>query len=181
MAPSFVDPRWWGSESNPFPVKNHIERSSASITNREEQPNFVVIVIVRFCWSPTTRTFHSGLNSSAQRLVHSDQCAPNLSRKHQPKPNLHTEVYRNRTKMPKKCIDKYQTLVQGLIKGCREWNRPRKWGESVVLFVEVLGTKPKYLSLVLSVPEWNWNRQESWWNTTRVLIWLEPLLCKCFG
>jgi hypothetical protein len=66
------------------------------------------------------------------------------------------------------CTDKYQTLVQGLIKGCREWNRPRKQGESVGLFIEVLGTNSKSLSLVLSEPEWNRNRQESWWNAARV-------------
>jgi hypothetical protein len=50
------------------------------------------------------------------------------------------------------CTDEYQTLVQGLIKGCREWNRPRKRGESIVLFIEVLGTKSKYLSLDLGEP-----------------------------
>jgi hypothetical protein len=82
-----------------------------------------------------------------------DQCALNLSRKHQPKPNLNTEVRWNGMEVLEKCTDEYQTLVQGLIKGCREWNRPRKRGESVVLFVEVLGTKSKYLSLVLSEPE----------------------------
>jgi hypothetical protein len=59
------------------------------------------------------------------------------------------------------CTDEYQTLVQGLIKGCRELYRPRKQGESVVLFIEVLGTESKYLSLDLSEPEWNRNRQES--------------------
>jgi hypothetical protein len=90
-----------------------------------------------------------------------DQCALNLSRKHQPKPNLHTEVRRNRTEVLETRTDEYQTLVQGLIKGCREWNRCRKRGESIVFFVEVLGTKSKYLSLVLSEPEWNRNRQES--------------------
>jgi hypothetical protein len=97
-----------------------------------------------------------------------DQCVLNLSRKHQPKPNLYTEVRQNRTEVLKKCTevlkkhtDEYQTLVQGLIKGCRKWNRPWKRGESVVLFVEVLGTKSKHLSLVLSGPEWNQNRQES--------------------
>jgi hypothetical protein len=97
-----------------------------------------------------------------------DQCALNLSRKHQPKPNLHTEVRRNGTEVLETYTDEYQTLVQGLIKGCREWYRPRKRGESIVLFIEVLGTKSKYLSLVLSEPEWNQNRQESWWNATRV-------------
>jgi hypothetical protein len=82
-----------------------------------------------------------------------DRCALNLSRKHQPKPNLHTEVRRNGTEVLEMCTDEYQTLVQGLIKGCREWYRPRKRGESVVLFIEVLGTKSKYLSLDLSEPE----------------------------
>ncbi|KAJ7792773.1 hypothetical protein B0H14DRAFT_3562399 [Mycena olivaceomarginata] len=33
LAPSFVDPRWRGSESNPFPENNRIERYSASITS----------------------------------------------------------------------------------------------------------------------------------------------------
>jgi hypothetical protein len=70
-------------------------------------------------------------------------------------------VHQNGQEVLEKCTDKYQTLVQGLIKGCRGWNRPRKRGESVELFVEVLGTKFKYLSLVLSELEWNQNRQES--------------------
>jgi hypothetical protein len=60
-----------------------------------------------------------------------DRCALNLSRKHQPKPNLHTEVRRNGTEVLETCTDEYQTLVQGLIKGCREWYRPRKRGESI--------------------------------------------------
>jgi hypothetical protein len=60
-----------------------------------------------------------------------------------------------------KCVDEYQTLIQGFIKGCREWNRPQKRGENIGLFIEVLGTKSNYLSLVLSEPEWNWNRQEA--------------------
>ncbi|KAJ7304615.1 hypothetical protein DFH08DRAFT_825379 [Mycena albidolilacea] len=83
------------------------------------------------------------------------------SKKHQRKPNLNTEVRWNRTEVLERCTDEYQTLVQGLIKGCREWTRPRNRDESIVLFVEVLGTKCKYLSLELSELEWNWNRQES--------------------
>jgi hypothetical protein len=114
-------------------------------------------------------------------LTDGDRCALNLSKKHQPKPNLHTEVHRNGTEVLETCTDEYQTLVQGLIKGCREWYRPQKRGESVVLFIEVLGTKSKYLSLDLSKPEWNRNRQESWWNTMRVSMRMEPLLCKCSG
>jgi hypothetical protein len=57
-------------------------------------------------------------------------------KKHQPKPNLHTEVRRNGTEVLKTHTDEYQTLVQGLIKGCREWNRPQKRGESIVLFIK---------------------------------------------
>jgi hypothetical protein len=49
-----------------------------------------------------------------------DRSGLNLSRKHQPKPNLNTEVRRNGMEVLKKCTDEYQTLVQGLIKGCRE-------------------------------------------------------------
>jgi hypothetical protein len=86
------------------------------------------------------------------------------------KTNLNTEVCRNGTEVLEKCTDKYQTLVQGLIKGCREWTRPWKRGESVVLFEEVCGTKSKHLSLVLSEPEWKWNRQERECNTTKDLV-----------
>jgi hypothetical protein len=118
------------------------------------------------------RTLHTSINGLIKpygeqiNRHHVDWRALNLSRKHQPKPNLNTEVRRNGMEVLKKWTDEYQTLVQGLIKGCREWTRPRKRGESVVLFEEVLGTKSKHLSLVLSELEWNRNRQESECNAT---------------
>jgi hypothetical protein len=86
-----------------------------------------------------------------------------------------------RAEMLEKCTDKYQALVQGLIKGCREWTRPRNRDMSVVLFVEALGTKSKYLCLELSEPERCRNRQKSECNATRSSMQVEPLLCKCYG